>query len=76
MSWGELSEETRRWIEQEVGLTDLQLTAVKLLNAGYGLRKIAQSMGIDRSTARGHLAAAERKILKARAAKLAERDGS
>lgn len=63
MSWNSVDKDTRELVESV--LTPKQLEAVKLLNAGYGKRKIAQSLGIDVSTVRERLAAAERKIVKA-----------
>jgi DNA-directed RNA polymerase specialized sigma24 family protein len=46
-------------------LTPKELETVKLLNAGYGQRKIARALGIDKSTVRERLDRAERKIRKA-----------
>lgn len=69
-AWRELDSQTRELAESV--LTKRQLDAVKLLNAGYGKRKIAQCLGVDVSTVKDRLAAAERKILKA----LEERSGA
>lgn len=63
MNWNDLDADTRKLVEG--CLTPKQLEAVKLLNAGYGKRAIATSLGIDVSTVKDRLRAAERKILKA-----------
>lgn len=70
MSWAELDKETRALVESV--LTARELDAVKLHNAGYGTRMIAQSLGVDRSTIRDRLKSAERKILEA----IEERSGA
>lgn len=69
-AWKQLDPATREIAERV--LTPKQLEAVKLLNAGYGKRTIAQSLGIDVATARDRLRAAERKLVQA----LEERRGS
>jgi predicted DNA binding protein len=62
VKWGDLDKDTRELVERV--LTPKQLEAVKLLNAGYGVRTIATALGLDKSTVKDRLAAAERKILK------------
>lgn len=46
-------------------LTPRQLEIVKLYNSNYGIKRIARVLGITASTVKGHLAAAELKMLKA-----------
>lgn len=46
-------------------LTGKELEVVKLLNAGYGQRRIARALDIDKSTVRERLDRAERKIKRA-----------
>ena len=46
-------------------LTAKELEVVKLLNAGYGQRRIARALDIDKSTVRERLDRAERKIKRA-----------
>lgn len=69
-AWNELDPKMRALMEEV--LTPKQLEAVKLLNAGYGTRTIARSLGVAVSSVRDRLESAERKILKA----LEERSGS
>lgn len=73
MNWNDLDADTRRLVEGV--LTPKQLEAVKLLNAGYGVRTIATSLGVDRATVRDRLKAAERKILLALESKGVRDDG-
>ncbi len=42
--------------------TDRQLEAVVLFEAGYSLNRLARTLGVDKSTVRGHLQAATVKI--------------
>lgn len=60
MSWQDADPRLRDVCERV--LTEKELAAVKLLNAGYGTRRIANVLGVDRSTIRDRLASAERKI--------------
>lgn len=46
-------------------LTSKELEVVKLLNAGYGQRRIARALDIDKSSVCERLDRAERKILRA-----------
>lgn len=46
-------------------LTEKELDAVKLLNAGYGIRRISVALDISKTTVRDRLDRAERKIKKA-----------
>jgi DNA-binding NarL/FixJ family response regulator len=60
LSWSTLSPELREIIERVC--TPKQIEILKLKHAGWGFKRIALALGVDESTVRGHLRAAERNI--------------